>query len=55
MDEVITCKCGNQAWVLGVSGVRCSKCGYWLSSNMKITYDVIYANEKITGEANGQT
>ncbi|KKN83559.1 hypothetical protein LCGC14_0297980 [marine sediment metagenome] len=30
MDEVITCKCGNQAWVIGEMGARCSRCNYWI-------------------------
>ncbi len=27
MDEVVTCRCGHQAWVLGTHGIRCNKCG----------------------------
>jgi hypothetical protein len=30
MDEVITCKCGCQAWVVGTSGTRCNQCGFEL-------------------------
>lgn len=30
MDEVITCVCGCQSWVIGNAGTRCSKCGYRL-------------------------
>ncbi len=26
MDEVITCNCGSQAWVIGESIIRCDKC-----------------------------
>ena len=26
MDEVVTCRCGNQSWVIGTAGIRCSKC-----------------------------
>ena len=31
MDEVITCGCTSQKWVIGTSGVRCADCGFWLS------------------------
>jgi hypothetical protein len=30
MDEVITCRCGCQSWVIGNAGIRCPKCNYYL-------------------------
>jgi len=27
MEEVYTCQCGGQAWVIGESKVTCAKCG----------------------------
>ena len=41
MDEVITCNCGNQSWIIGTSGTRCSRCGYkldhnWILQNLSI-------------------
>lgn len=48
LDEVIVCKCGNQAWILGTSGARCSECGIWLTNGDctdTINYDVRASNE----------
>lgn len=39
MEEVLTCKCGEQAWSLCVNRLTCITCGYtiWFnSSNIKI-------------------
>jgi len=38
VDEVVTCKCGCQAWVIGTSGTRCSKCGFWLGSLLDVRW-----------------
>jgi hypothetical protein len=37
MDEVITCTCGNQSWVIGTSGVRCSKCRLFLATGSVVS------------------
>ncbi len=46
MDEVITCQCGGQYWVLGTSGTRCSQCCGWLAKEA-VRYDVRTVNEQI--------
>ncbi len=43
MDEVITCGCANQTWVIGVNGVRCSQCEHWLPLDA-VTADVVELN-----------
>ena len=44
MDEVVTCNCGNQDWVIGMSGVRCSRCCRWLKKGL-VVVDVDEVNE----------
>lgn len=46
MDEVITCICKNQAWVIGTSGTRCSKCGYWLNDGAVVA-NISETNERL--------
>lgn len=53
MDEVITCKCGNQAWVIG-SYVRCSKCGYSPIGGIKLSQDVSAINAAIAADDSGK-
>jgi len=31
MDEVFTCGCGFNTWVIGTTSIRCSQCGFGLS------------------------
>jgi len=46
MDECVTCHCGNQSWVIGTSGIRCSKCGQSIDgAALNITIDE--ANERV--------
>lgn len=49
MDEVITCKCGYQQWVIGTSGLRCTNCGYWVDDDIvkNIRLDISKINEWI--------
>lgn len=47
MDEVITCKCGNQRWIIGEQGVRCSECYYYLMKGWVIFGKVNLVNKKI--------
>ena len=47
MDEVITCRCGCQAWYIGTSGTRCCKCGFWLERGAVLA-DVTKVNNAIT-------
>ena len=32
MEEVYTCKCGNQSWVIYSGKIECNKCGivHWI-------------------------
>lgn len=46
MDEVITCHCGSQEWIIGTNGTRCAKCGHWLDAN-DIKVDVCLVNSKL--------
>jgi hypothetical protein len=43
---VITCICKNQSWVIGTSGTRCDKCGYWLNRD-EIDTDVTKTNKRL--------
>ena len=45
MDEVVTCKCGHQAWILGTHGIRCHKCG--LALPLRFSFPVEDANKSI--------
>ncbi len=49
MDEAITCKCRSQSWVVGTSGVRCAKCGWWLPRDIDalVRVDISEVNERI--------
>lgn len=47
MDEVITCNCGGQMWVIGTSGIRCGKCDYWLPKECNLNQAISYVNSLI--------
>ena len=56
MDKVITCYCGNQSWVIGMSGTRCNRCGSFLRPNSVIAdieeiNDFIHSNPRATNES----
>jgi hypothetical protein len=46
MDEVVTCMCGCQSWVIGKSGIRCSKCSHWIYG-LEINMDITKLNKEI--------
>jgi len=48
MDEVITCFCGSRNWIIGTSGIRCSKCDTFLKE--KINIDIPTINKRIDSE-----
>ena len=47
MDEVLTCKCGNQNWVIGTTGIRCGKCGFFLDKEDIEIPDIHFINNKL--------
>lgn len=46
MDEVITCYCGCQSWIIGTSGTRCSARHHWLIGNV-VSADVSSINKSL--------
>jgi hypothetical protein len=46
MDEVITCICGNQSWVIGFTGTRCDKCGEKLGAG-EVVVNITQVNERL--------
>ncbi len=49
MDEVITCVCGNQSWVIGTIETRCSKCKNVLLPG-EVAAEVIEVNKRFNAE-----
>ena len=49
MDETITCVCGNQEWIIGVSGTRCPKCDQWLNNYEVIAKNISETNKRLEG------
>ena len=51
MDEVITCTCGSQSWVIGTMGTRCAKCGVWLRRK-EVQADISAINARLQRQQN---
>lgn len=53
MDQVITCTCGSQSWVIGYSGTRCCQCGKFLEAG-SVTADVDAVNSSLHNSEAGR-
>jgi hypothetical protein len=57
-EEIITCQCGCQSWIIGETGIRCPSCDYDITDDFPISVieriDVREINKRIRGRTNGR-